>query len=380
MEEGLDIQSLYCCCGTLPGKVPINAHHYVLFLSLSAGGQGMNVKSEEPEKWLLPATLLVGGFIVYLLRDVLVPFALAFILAYVFTPVVNRLEQHLRFPRIIAIILLNLILAVPFALLIYYNGSLLTQNISYFAENAPDQFTRFLTKLLGGQQFSVLGQNFDVRIVAPYLISRIQDLMGAPLGVAQVAWSLVNIIMAAIFTYVIFCYFLADGNRLIYGALRLAPKEQRERLQNFTIKVDSLIGRFLRGLAVVVVFTAIVVWLAFRFVFHIPYPVFLALTIGLLELIPLFGPIASGVLTAIVALAQGNLMFFIKVISFYFVLRFTNDQLVSPIVLGKAVTLSPVVVLFAFLTGSTLFGFIGLLFAVPAAAIFKIALDERNAG
>lgn len=380
MEERLDIQSLYCRCGTLLGKVPINVHHYALFLSLSAGGQGMNAKSKEPEKWLLPATLLVGGFIVYLLRDVLVPFALAFILAYVFTPVVNRLEQHLRFPRIIAVILLNLILAVPFALLIYYNGPLLTQNISYFAENAPDQFTRFLTKLLGGQQFSVLGQNFDVRIVAPYLISRIQDLMGAPLGVAQVAWSLVNIIMAAIFTYVIFCYFLADGNRLIYGALRLAPKEQRERLQNFTIKVDSLIGRFLRGLAVVVVFTAIVVWLAFRFVFHIPYPAFLALTIGLLELIPLFGPIASGVLTAIVALAQGNLMFFIKVISFYFVLRFTNDQLVSPIILGKAVTLSPVVVLFAFLTGSTLFGFIGLLFAVPAAAIFKIALDERNAG
>jgi len=338
----------------------------------------MNAKNEETVKWYLPVTILVVSFIVYLLRDVLVPFALAFILAYVFTPVVNRLEQHLRIPRILAVILLNLILAVPLALLIYYNGPLLTQNISYIAENAPDQLTRFLAKLMGGERFSVLGQSIDVRLVAPYLISKMQDLMGAPLGVAQVAWSIVNIIMAAIFTYVIFCYFLTGGNRLIYGALRLAPKEQRERLQNLTIKVDSLIGRYLRGLAVVVTFTAIVVWLAFRFVFHIPYPAFLALTIGLLELIPLFGPIASGALTGIVALAQGDLMFFIKVISFYLVLRFSNDQLVSPIVLGKAVTLSPVVVLFAFLTGSTLFGFIGLLFAVPVAAIFKIVLDEKS--
>lgn len=338
----------------------------------------MKEKYGETEKWLFPATLLVGGGIVYLLRDVLVPFALAFILAYVFTPVVNRLEQLLRSPRIIAVILLNLILAVPFVLLIYNNGPLLTQNIGYFAENAPDQLTRFLTKLLGGQQFSILGQSFDVRVVAPYLISRMQDLMGAPLGVAQVAWSFVNIIMAAIFTYVIFCYFLAGGNSLIYGALRLAPRNHRDRLQDLIVKVDTLIGRFLRGLAVVVVFTAIIVWFAFRFVFHIPYPAFLALTIGLLELIPLFGPIASGGLTGIVALAQGNLMFFFKVISFYIILRFTNDQLVSPIVLGKAVTLSPVIVLFAFLTGSTLFGFIGLLFAVPVAAIFKIVLDERS--
>jgi len=336
----------------------------------------MNTKKDDQEKWLLPATLLIGGFFVYLLRDVLVPFALAFILAYVFTPVVNRLEQHLHIPRIIAILLLNLIFAVTFAILIYYNGPLLTQNISYFAENAPDQLTSFLTKLLGGENLSVLGQNFDVRVVAPYLIARLQDLMGAPLGVAQVAWSFINIVMAAIFTYVIFCYFLVDGSRLILGALRMAPKNHREQLKNLIIKVDSLIGRYLRGLAVVVIFTAIVVWLAFRFVFHIPYPAFFALTIGLLELIPLFGPIASGALTGIVALAQGNLMFFVKVMSFYLVLRFSNDQLISPIVLGKAVTLSPVVVLFAFLTGSALFGFIGLLFAVPVAAIFKIVLDE----
>jgi len=340
----------------------------------------MSAKNGETEKWLLPATFLVGGFIVYLLRDVLVPFALAFILAYVFTPFVNRLEHHLRIPRMLAVLLLNLILAVPVVLLIYYNGPVLTQNISYFAENAPEQFTIFLTKLLGGKKFSILGQSFDVQVVTPYLFSKMQDLMGAPLGVAQVAWSLINVIMAGIFTYVIFCYFLAGGNRLIYGALRMAPKERQERLQDLVAKVDSLMGRFLRGLAVVVVFTAIVVWFAFKFVFHIPYPVFLALTIGLLELIPLFGPIASGALTGIVALAQGgNLMYFVKVISFYLVLRFSNDQLISPIVLGKAVTLSPVVVLFAFLTGSTLFGFIGLLFAVPVAAVFKIVLDEKSA-
>lgn len=332
----------------------------------------------ESSNWQFPVTILVVGFIVYLLRDILVPFAVAFILAYVFTPLVNRLEQRLHLPRIIAVFLLFLFLSVPVAILIYYDGPLLAENIRQLAENAPDEVTRFLTHFLGGQQFSILGQSFDVRIVAPYLIARMQDFLGAPLGVAQVAWSFINIIMGAIFTFVIFFYFLAGGKGLINGAILLSHPDQRERFQGLILKIDTLIGRFLRGLAVVVVFTGIVVWLAFEFVFHLPYAAFFALVIGLLELIPLFGPIASGVLTSIIALSHGNLLFFLKVIIFYMVLRFTNDQVISPIVLGKAVTLSPVVVLFAFLTGSTLFGFLGLLFAVPVAATIKIVLDERK--
>lgn len=340
----------------------------------------MDSADSEVARWRFPVTLLVLGFLIHLLQDVLVPFAVAFVLAYVFSPVVDRLERHIRLPRTVAVLLLFLVLAIPFAILGYYEGQVLAQNVMNFSENAPEQVTRFLTHLFGGQRFSILGQSFDVSIIVPNLIARLQDLLGAPLGVAQVAWSFINIIMTAVFTIVIFFYFLAGGKGLIRGALRLAPTGHHDRLQDLVVKVDSLIGSFLRGLAVIVVFTTIVVWVVFNFIFHIPYAAFFALIIGSLELIPLFGPIASGVLTAIIALAQGNFLFFIKVIGFYIVLRFTNDQLVSPIVLGKAVTLSPVVVLFSFLTGSTLFGFLGLLFAVPVAAIFKIVLDERNAG
>jgi len=329
---------------------------------------------------LFPVTLLVAGFIIYLLRNVLVPFALAFILAYVFTPVIDRLEKHLRIPRLLSVLLLLIVLALPFVLLIWYNGPALADNVWDLAGNAPEQVTLFLTRLFGGQQFSILGQDFDVRVVAPYLITRTQALLGAPLGMAQVAWSIVNVIMGAIFTFVVFIYFLAGGKGVINGALLLSPKEQRERFQRLIHKIDLLIGSYLRGLAVIVVLTAIVVWVVFNFIFHIPYAAFFALVVGLLEIIPLFGPIASGALVGIVSLAQGNLLFFTKVMAFYLVLRFTNDQVVSPIVLGKAVTVSPVVILFAFLTGSTLFGFLGLLFAVPVAAIFKIVLDERNSG
>jgi predicted PurR-regulated permease PerM len=343
------------------------------------GGLSMDSTEREAAIWRFPVLLLVGGFFIYLLRDVLIPFSLAFILAYIFTPFVDLLERRLHIPRFLAVLLLLGALSVPVVAIFWYNGPLISQNIQHMTEDAPEQITRFLTNLFGGQKIAFLGQVLDVRVVAPYLIHQIQDLLGAPLGVAQVAWSFINIIMGAIFTFVIFIYFLAGGKGLIKGTLQLVSKQHRDRLQDLVQKIDSLIGRYLRGLAAIVVLTTFVVWIAFKFVFNIPYAFFLALVIGALEVIPLFGPIASGALTGIVALAQGNLIFFAKVMVFYLIMRFTNDQVVSPIVLGKAVTISPVVVLFAFLTGSTLFGFLGLLFAVPAASILKIVLDEQNA-
>jgi predicted PurR-regulated permease PerM len=333
----------------------------------------------ESTKWRMPLNLLVAGFLVYLLRDVLVPFAVAFILAYVFSPVVDRLGRYLRLPRLMAVLLLFLLLAVPVTLIALYQGPLLAQNVGHLAEDVPGQVTGFVANLIGGQQVSFLGQTFEARVIAQYMIDRMQEFLGAPLGMAQVAWSFINVIMGAIFTMVICFYFLTGGKDLIHGAYHLAPLDQQESLHNFTHKVDSLIGRFLRGLAIIVIFTSAVVWIAFRFVFDLPYAGLFAIIIGSLEVIPLFGPIVSGALTGVIALVHGNLMFVGKVLAFYMVVRFTNDQLVGPIVLGKAVTLSPVIVLFAFLTGSTIFGFLGLLFAVPVAAVFKVVLDERRA-
>jgi predicted PurR-regulated permease PerM len=198
--------------------------------------------------------------------------------------------------------------------------------------------------------------------------------------VVQAGWSFVNVIMNSVLTFVALFYFLVGGKGLMRGAFRLVPAESRDRLQHLVESLDTVLCRYLYGLAVVVVFAALVVWLVFGFVFHIPNAAVFALTIGLLELVPLFGPITSGVLTSVAALTHGGILFTVKVIVFYLALRFSIDQVIGPIVLGNAVTLSPIVVLFAFLAGGTLFGFLGLLFAVPAAAIFKIVLDERNAG
>jgi len=101
----------------------------------------------------------------------------------------------------------------------------------------------------------------------------------------------------------------------------------------------------------------------------------LAVATGLLEIVPFVGPVSAGAIAAMIAVTQGGPNLAIGVIVFYFVVRQIEDQLVSPIVLGRAVELHPVIIIFAVLAGGTLFGIIGTLAAVPVAASIKVILD-----
>ncbi len=338
----------------------------------------MEHSARDRINWRSPVTLLATGYLVYLLRYVLIPFALSFMLAYIFTPVVDRLQRYLRLPRILCVLLLFLVFGIPSYFVVAHNRPILEQNIQELAENAPQHLSHFLTNLFGRERISLLGQTLDARTVAQQIIARTQVLPESPRDAVEVGWTVVNIIMYTILTGVVLFYFLVGGKGLMRSALAMVPGEKRERVQRLIFRVDALFGRYLRGLALVVLFAATVVWVAFRFFFHIPYAPFFAVTVGLLELVPLFGPIASGVLTSLTALTQGDLVFTFKVVLFYLGLRFTIDQVVGPMVLGNAVTISPVAVIFAFLAGGSLYGFLGLLVAVPVTAVFKIVLEERN--
>ncbi len=326
--------------------------------------------------WLLPTEIVAAGVVVYLLRRVLIPFAVAFGMAYVLSPIVHHLSKRLRLPRLAAIFLLLAVIIVPLVYLVQAYGPALVEDADAFARNLPGLVTHFADNLFGGREIQLFGQTFTAGMVSEQMINRVRSFLGTPLGVEQFAESFSQAFMTTILTIVALVYFLIDGAYLVNWLVRLAPGEQRHRIRTLVTKIDVVIGRFLRGLAGLVIFTAVVVWIAFRFVFHLPYAPLFGITIGLLELLPLIGPITSGVLTSLVAFGHGGMVFTIKVIIFYLVLRLTVDQVLGPIVLGRAVILPPAVVLFAFFSGGALFGFFGLLVAVPATAVLKVVAEE----
>ena len=115
-------------------------------------------------------------------------------------------------------------------------------------------------------------------------------------------------------------------------------------------------------------------WIGLGLVFGLPYAPLVSLLIGFLELIPIVGPAISIALIGLSGVPQGNLWLFAGFMGFAIALRVSIDQIVAPLVLGRAVTLHPVTVIFAFLAGATLYGALGVLLAVPVATVAKITL------
>jgi predicted PurR-regulated permease PerM len=136
-----------------------------------------------------------------------------------------------------------------------------------------------------------------------------------------------------------------------------------------------MLWRYLVGLITVVGYTFAMDLISFWLVFRIPHAVLLSIVVGLLELIPVIGPALSIGLIVVSAIQQSSLLAMVGLIIFAVALRISIDQLVGPLVLGRAAKVHPVVIIFSFLSGAVLFGAIGLLLAVPVAASIKIVLS-----
>ena len=174
---------------------------------------------------------------------------------------------------------------------------------------------------------------------------------------------------------VVLFYLLQSGRRVAEGVLWLAPPPYRPILRAHGRRIEPMLRQYVRGLLLVVAYASGAAWLVLGPVFHLPFAAVLAVTVGVLELVPVVGPAASMALIGGGAVLDGGGPWAVfGAMAFAVGLRLSIDEIVGPLVLGRAVSLPPVVIIVAFLVGSALFGVLGALLAVPVAASVKIVL------
>jgi predicted PurR-regulated permease PerM len=139
--------------------------------------------------------------------------------------------------------------------------------------------------------------------------------------------------------------------------------------------VHWVLGRYLRGQLYLIGIMSVVTYLVLTFGFHLRFAVLIAVLTGVLEVIPLLGPVLAASIASVIALTQGGPGMMIAIIVTYTVLRQLEDQLVMPIVVGRAVHLHPLITIFAVLTGATTAGVLGAVLAVPIAAAIRVTID-----
>ncbi len=324
--------------------------------------------------WFLVLVLVI---FLYLARSVLGPFIIAGVLAYIFSMVIDNVQERFHLPRWLAVSLLYLVVLGALAIGLYFGASALFHQTRDFIARGPNLVETGLRQIIGDSTFDFGGQTWDAHLLADRITSAVSAYLsnGGSGDALHLATMIGGRLLDMLLVIIVSFYLLLSGNQFGSYLLKFVPSASRERTGYVAGRIHAVLGAYLRGQLLLIGLMALVSFLVLQFGFGLPYALPLAILTGFLEIIPLVGPAVAATLAAVVAMAANGPGAAIGVVIAYLVLREIEDNLVMPIVVGRVVEIHPVVTIFAVLAGGAAAGVLGMLLAVPTAAAIKVLLD-----
>ena len=319
--------------------------------------------------------LAIICLIAYLATSVLAPFVVAGILAYIFSPLIDRLEERTSLPRVLLVVIFALLVVSALAGTVWFVETRLANEIRALRAAGPDIVHGAFVRLVGSETVDVFGQTVDLRTLAQWTRDQTNAALGRPSDALHLLTQAIEGVVRVFLTLLAFFYFLLDGRRVGPYVLRFVPREHRRRTTEVAQNVHTVIGRFLRGQLFLIVLMIVVNYLVLELIFRLPFSLPIAIVSGILEVIPLLGPILAGAIASVVALAHGGVPAMAGVALAYLILRQIEDQFVMPIVVGRALHLHPLIPIISVLIGGAIGGILGAVLAVPTAAALRVTLD-----
>lgn len=323
------------------------------------------------------AIALVAGLLLWALGPVLAPFIISAILAYVLHPLVERMTRR-RVPRWLAVgiaVLLAVVVAAGVLLLLV---PILTTQLPQLRDQLPQlvgRINELVTPLLArvGIHASLDGKSIQ-EFIAKYVSENGQELWNRVLDSARIGGSyLLALVGNAILVPMVLYYLLLDWPQMLARLRNLVPQRMREQVLGFVDECDELIGQYLRGQLLVMVVLAAYYAIALSiagFDLAIPVGVFTGLAIC----IPYLGFGLGLVMAILAALLQFQSWYGIAAVAgIYGVGQTIESFFLTPHLVGERIGLHPVAVIFALLAFGHLFGFVGVLIALPASALLMVA-------
>ncbi|HET9614719.1 MAG TPA: AI-2E family transporter, partial [Candidatus Limnocylindrales bacterium] len=340
--------------------------------AMAASIVGEPRRDRRPFGWLILAALVV----LWIARDVLGPFVVAAVAAYAFSPLIVRAQRRTGWSRGVIVAIGYALLLVVLGLLVYFLAGRVGHEIGLLAASGPDSLATLLRQLLGTDQLQVAGQTITVVDLAREIQTRLLGVVASPGDAVHAAGEVGSIGLELILALIVTFYFLVDGPMLRDRTIALLPQAHRARTVEVLDRIHDVLGRWLRGQLALIALIATVVYVGLGPILHLPYALGIAIVTGVLEIIPLIGPLIATAIAGTDAFARGGVQLALAVVAFYFVLRQVEDQIVMPLVIGRVVHLHPVITIFAVLVGLNVYGVLGGLLGVPVAAAVNVVFRE----
>ncbi|MDP2705250.1 MAG: AI-2E family transporter [Patescibacteria group bacterium] len=323
--------------------------------------------------------ILALAYVLFILRDLLLVILTAVVFASAVEPITKWFVGY-RFPRLLAVILIYLGLAVSLTLTFYLlfvpvlneasNAlSSLSQYISTVNTDAPVVSSSFLDANPAIRQFS---GSFSLKEIAQQINLVVSNVSGGIFNtISLVFGGLLSFLLILVLSF----YLAVQEDGIPVFLNMVTPARHRSYVISLWRRAEKKIGLWMQGQLVLVVLVAVLIYLGLTLL-GVEHALLLAILGGILEIIPLFGPVISSIPAILTAFSQDGWSLALIVMGLYIIIQQFENQLIYPLVVKKVVGVPSIVVILALIIGAKLGGFLGILLSVPLAAILLEFLND----
>jgi predicted PurR-regulated permease PerM len=311
---------------------------------------------------------LVLGF-VFIARRTLIAFLFAIFFAYLVDPAVSRVQKWTR-SRGRAITAIYLLFVILLGTLFFFIGPRTAREAKRLGESWPALLDRVTSGSLAHDIAQERGWNAETtqllqRVLSdPRLASAAQEAGLRVAEVAKQAWLLIVVPILAIF-------FLKDGRGFSeVGISFVQSRPQREFLQDVLADLNQMLAQFIRA-QLELAALSLIVYISFMATMRMPYALVLGTAGGMMEFVPVVGPLVAAVVILGVALLMSYTHWIILLL-FLIAWRMTQDYVVSPRIMGQSMELHPLAAIFGVLAGGEIAGVLGIYLSIPVMASLRI--------
>lgn len=336
----------------------------------------------DSRNWLILALLLGGGWLIYLLAPVITPFAISAVLAYVGDPIVDRLEKisiwRWKLGRTLGVIIVFILLLALLSVVLLFLVPLLVEQSRLLIKQLPEWFEWLSGTALpwmaakAGIELTEFDHTGFTEMFKDYwqqissATFKVIDIISR--GGIAVMTMLMNLVLIPVVTF----YLLRDWDVLVRNVRDFLPRTVEAEVSGMAAEVDDVLGAFFRGQLMVMLALG-AIYSAGLAIVGVEFATLIGMGAGLLSIVPYLGSIVGVVVAVGATIFQFNDWFHpLMVLLVFAVGQSAESMYLTPKLVGDKIGLHPVIVIFAVLAGGQLFGFLGILLALPAAAALNV--------
>lgn len=319
--------------------------------------------------------ILLGLWVLYLVRDIVALFFLSIIFTATLDPVIDRMQRR-KIPRPLSVFIVYIAFFSVLGVVISFLAPPLVSQFKDFGENLPAYSEKLSTSFKG---IEVYAESYGINFKLAEALKN--SLGGAVESSSQIFSTTVGVFTAlisiiAVLSLTFYMSVKEDGMKKFI--VSLTPRGKREYVFSLVERIQSRVGRWMFGQILLMVVIFVLDFIALS-IFNIPYALVLALLAGALEIVPYLGPIISATLAALVGFMISPVTGII-ILGVLTAIQQLESHVIVPQIMKKAVGLNPVAVILALLIGAKLGGTIGAVLSVPIATALGVFVSDLAEG